>query len=239
MCRVIRTFFVPRRYEPTQAACLEGKSIIASFYRTKGKRWFDIVMASLLLFILATPMVVIAIVVRAMLGRPTLFRQQRPGHEGRPFTILKFRTMLEAIDATGNTLPDEQRLTPLGRVLRTTSLDELPELWNVVLGDMSLVGPRPLMMEYLPRYSAEQRRRHDVLPGITGLAQVRGRNALSWDEKFAYDLEYVDSVSLRGDIGILAATLSSVIRREGISASGHATMPEFLGSLGPIEVEEG
>lgn len=162
-------------------------------------------------------------------GWPPLFVQERPGLHGRPFRILKFRTMTDARDAQGNLLPDAERMTALGRFLRATSLDELPELWNVLVGDMSLVGPRPLLMRYLGRYTREQMRRHDMPPGITGWAQINGRNALTWDEKFALDLEYVDRWSLLLDAKILALTVKKVLVREGISAEGEATMPEFTG----------
>lgn len=162
-------------------------------------------------------------------GAPVLFRQQRPGRHGRPFVIYKFRTMRELRDTEGRLLPDAQRLTHLGRFLRATSLDELPELFNVLKGEMSLVGPRPLLMEYLERYTPEQARRHEVKPGITGWAQVHGRNAITWEEKFKLDVWYVDHHSLGLDLKILWLTLVKVLRREGISASGHATMPEFQG----------
>jgi lipopolysaccharide/colanic/teichoic acid biosynthesis glycosyltransferase len=164
------------------------------------------------------------------MGPPVFFRQLRPGLHGRPFRVVKFRTMADARDARGGLLPDAARLTAVGRVLRATSLDELPQLWNVLRGELSLVGPRPLLMQYLPRYSPEQARRHDVLPGVTGWAQVHGRNALSWEDKFALDVWYVDHWSPWLDLRILAATLLHVARREGISQPGHATMPEFLGT---------
>jgi len=171
----------------------------------------------------------IALAVRLRLGVPVLFRQRRPGLHGQPFTLLKFRTMTGARDAAGNLLPDAERLTPLGRFLRATSLDELPELLNVLKGEMSLVGPRPLLLEYLTRYTPEQARRHDVRPGITGWAQVNGRNALSWEHKFALDVWYVDHVSLGLDLKILVLTALRVLARQGISQPGHATMEEFLG----------
>jgi lipopolysaccharide/colanic/teichoic acid biosynthesis glycosyltransferase len=168
--------------------------------------------------------------IRATLGSPVLFRQERPGLGGRPFRVVKFRTMREAAGPDGAPLPDEARLTPLGRALRATSIDELPQLWNVLRGDLSLVGPRPLLMRYLPRYTPEQARRHDVLPGITGWAQVNGRNAISWEEKFALDLWYVDHWTLGLDLRILIMTVARVFQRSGISRDGHATMPEFMGS---------
>jgi lipopolysaccharide/colanic/teichoic acid biosynthesis glycosyltransferase len=186
----------------------------------------------LLLVILTAPLSIpaacaLALVIRLKLGSPVLFAQVRPGLHGRPFTMIKFRTMSDARDARGELLPDADRLTRFGRVLRATSLDELPELWNVVTGDMSLVGPRPLLMEYLPHYSPDQARRHAVRPGITGWAQVNGRNAISWEEKFALDVWYVDNHSLQLDMRILWRTLVSVLRRHGISADGEATMPKF------------
>lgn len=192
------------------------------------KRVVDIVVSGVGLLLGAPIMGAIALAVRRNLGSPVLFRQLRPGRHGRPFELVKFRTMRSLRDADGVD-SDAERLTPLGRRLRSTSLDELPTLWNVFRGDMSLVGPRPLLMEYLERYSPEQNRRHEVRPGVTGLAQVRGRNALSWDQKFAADVEYVDNVGPRLDARILFATLSSVLRRTGISAPGEATMPVFRG----------
>jgi lipopolysaccharide/colanic/teichoic acid biosynthesis glycosyltransferase len=164
------------------------------------------------------------------MGRPIFFRQQRPGRFVKPFWLLKFRTMSDRRGAGGKLLPDADRLTRIGRMLRATSLDELPQLWNVLRGDISLVGPRPLLMQYLPRYSPEQARRHDVMPGLTGWAQINGRNALTWQEKFALDTWYVDNWSLMLDFSILAKTLLRVLRRDGISSQGHATMPEFMGS---------
>ena len=180
--------------------------------------------------LLAPIILSVAAFVALFLGRPVLFRQLRPGRHGVPFSIVKFRTMRDASDALGQALPDAFRLTRFGRFLRATSLDELPGLWNVLTGDMSLVGPRPLLVEYLPLYSPEQRRRHDVRPGMTGWAQVNGRNALSWEEKFALDVWYVDNRSLWLDIKILGLTVRKVLVREGISAAGEATMPRFTGS---------
>lgn len=193
------------------------------------KRGMDVVAGGVLLIVLAPLLVCLALVVRLRLGRPVLFRQQRPGRNGRPFTLLKFRTMTDERDASGRPLPDERRLTRLGRFLRRTSLDELPELVNVVRGDMSLVGPRPLLMEYLPLYTPEQRRRHEVRPGITGWTQVNGRNALTWDEKFRLDVWYVDHRSLRLDLRILVRTVVEVARGEGVSHPGIATMERFRG----------
>ncbi len=175
----------------------------------------------------APVLALVAALVRIKLGSPVLFRQRRPGRRGVIFELVKFRTMRDAADASGRPLPDAERLTPFGRWLRASSLDELPELWNVLRGDMSLVGPRPLLVEYLPRYSERQARRHEVRPGITGLAQVMGRNALTWQEKFEWDVRYVDTRSFWLDLKILALTLKAVIFREGISARGEATMPEF------------
>ena len=194
------------------------------------KRLFDFSAAALGLLLLALPLLVLTLLVRRKLGRPAFFRQTRPGLHGRPFQMVKFRTMTDARGPDGALLPDADRLTPFGRFLRGSSLDELPELWNVLRGDMSLVGPRPLLMEYLPLYTPEQARRHAVRPGITGWAQVNGRNALSWEEKFALDVWYVDHQSLALDISILWRTVRKVLVREGISAAGEATMPRFDGS---------
>jgi sugar transferase EpsL len=194
------------------------------------KRSADIIIATFALIVLSPLIAIVALLVRLKLGSPILFRQERPGLNGRPFTLVKFRTMLDARDAGGRLRPDAERLTGFGRWLRATSLDELPELWNVIKGDMSLVGPRPLLMHYLPLYSLEQARRHDVRPGITGWAQINGRNAISWDEKFALDVWYVDNWSLGLDAKILVSSLLSVLSRHGISAEGAATMPEFTGS---------
>lgn len=195
------------------------------------KRCIDVVGAAIALILLSPLLVVLAVIVRCKLGSPVLFRQQRPGLRGRPFQMLKFRTMTDDTDEHGGLLPDSERLTRLGRFLRSTSLDELPELFNVLRGEMSLVGPRPLLTEYLDRYTPEQARRHDVRPGITGWAQINGRNAISWDKKFELDIWYVDNRNLWFDIGILARTAWKVIIRDGISAESHATMPEFLGEL--------
>ena len=194
------------------------------------KRVFDVVVSAIALVALAPVMGLIALAVWRMMGRPVLFRHVRPGLHGKPFVMYKFRTMRDLRDAEGKLLPNEARLTPFGRWLRSTSLDELPELLNVLRGEMSLVGPRPLLMEYLDRYTPEQARRHEVKPGITGWAQIHGRNNLSWDERFKLDVWYVDNWSLWLDVKILWRTLWVVLRREGISAQGHATMPEFRGS---------
>jgi lipopolysaccharide/colanic/teichoic acid biosynthesis glycosyltransferase len=194
------------------------------------KRAFDVVAAAATLAILAAPMLAIAGAVRICLGKPVLFTQLRPGRHGIPFRLIKFRTMREAVDAEGRALPDEERLTRLGQFLRAASLDELPELWNVLRGDMSLVGPRPLLMEYLPLYTPEQARRHGVRPGITGWAQVNGRNSLSWEEKFELDVWYVDHASFWLDLKIIALTVWKTLRCDGINQAGHATMPDFMGS---------
>lgn len=196
------------------------------------KRAFDVALTLPALAVLSPVYAFVAMAVRANVGSPVIFRQQRPGKDGRPFTLFKFRTMRDARDANGALLPDARRLTRLGAFLRATSLDELPELINVLRGEMSLVGPRPLLMEYLPLYSAEQRRRHDVRPGVTGWAQVNGRNALTWREKFALDVEYVDRASFALDLRILMLTVVSVVRSEGISHSGHVTMQPFRGGNG-------
>lgn len=194
------------------------------------KRAFDIVVSALGLAVSWPVMLIVALAVRIALGRPVLFRQLRPGLGGRPFLLLKFRTMLDTCDRQGNPIFDEERLTPFGAFLRSTSLDELPQLWNVFRGDMSIVGPRPLMMQYLERYSPEQSRRHEVKPGVTGWAQVNGRNSVSWSEKLAMDVWYVDNRSFLLDLRILWRTVRGVITREGISSSGSATMPEFMGN---------
>jgi sugar transferase EpsL len=196
------------------------------------KRMFDLAAASVVLAVLLLPMLAIALAVRLCLGKPVFFVQPRPGLHGVPFPLIKFRTMRDIFGADGEPLPEEQRLTRLGRFLRRTSLDELPELWNVLRGEMSLVGPRPLLMEYLPLYTPEQARRHDVRPGLTGWAQINGRNAISWEEKFALDLWYVDHHSLLVDLRILGATLIKVIRSEGISPADREIMERFRGSPG-------
>jgi lipopolysaccharide/colanic/teichoic acid biosynthesis glycosyltransferase len=195
------------------------------------KRIFDICVSLFALFILCPILLLTMLLIRIKLGSPVFFRQQRPGLHGRSFEMIKFRTMTDAKDMSGNLLPDSDRLTPYGRFLRSTSIDELPELWNVLKGDMSIVGPRPLLMEYLPLYSPEQKRRHDVRPGITGWAQINGRNAISWDEKFAFDIWYVDSQSFKLDIKIIGLTLRQVLYRTGINAAGSATMPRFNGNI--------
>ena len=194
------------------------------------KRLFDVLVAGAALVALSPLILATAIAVRLAMGSPVLFRQVRPGLGGRPFKLVKFRTMLNAVDASGKPLSDAERLTRFGRFLRASSLDELPQLWNVLRGDMSLVGPRPLLMQYLPLYSAEQARRHEVRPGLTGWSQVNGRNALGWDEKFDLDVWYVDNRSFALDLKILLKTALQLLRPRGVSAAGHDTMPEFRGS---------
>ena len=194
------------------------------------KRLFDLLLTIPGVILISPLLAVLAVLVRIYLGAPVIFRQRRPGYRGEIFTLYKFRSMRDATDSNGKPLPDSERLTRLGRFLRALSLDELPELWNVLKGELSLVGPRPLLIEYLPLYSAEQARRHDVLPGITGWAQVNGRNTLSWQDKFRLDVWYVDHWSLWLDIRILALTFLKVICREGISAAGTATAPLFTGN---------
>lgn len=194
------------------------------------KRTFDFICALLGLLVLLPCILVVALFIRRKLGSPVFFRQTRPGKDGKPFQMVKFRTMLDATDKQGNPLPDEQRMTPFGAFLRSTSLDELPELWNVLKGDMSLVGPRPLLMEYLPLYSQEQYRRHEVRPGVTGWAQINGRNAISWEDKFRLDVWYVDNQSFWLDLKILFLTVKKVVVRDGISGEGEATMSKFTGS---------
>lgn len=194
------------------------------------KRTFDFLVALCALIVLSPVLLVVSVWVAVALGRPVLFRQVRPSKDGKPFRMCKFRSMTDGRDKDGNLLPDSERLTRFGKFLRSSSLDELPGLWNVLKGDMSLVGPRPLLMAYLPLYSPEQARRHEVRPGITGWAQVNGRNAISWDDKFRLDVWYVDNQSFWLDIRILLLTVKKVFARDGISAAGEATMPAFTGS---------
>lgn len=194
------------------------------------KRATDILLGSALLIMALPLMLLVGAVVFASLGRPVFFTQLRPGLQGRPFSLVKFRTMTEAVGNDGRNLPDDKRLGRIGRFLRQHSLDELPELWNVIRGEMSLVGPRPLLPEYLPLYSKVQSRRHDVKPGLTGMAQVYGRNALSWEEKFALDVWYVDHRDLTLDLKLIALTILQVFRPRGVSMAGHATMPPFTGN---------
>ena len=193
------------------------------------KRLFDIVASLTALVLLSPVLLIVALLVRRKLGSPVLFRQVRPGLHGKPFEMIKFRTMRDAFDENGKPLPDSERITPFGRFLRSTSLDELPELWNVLKGDMSVVGPRPLLMKYLPLYTEEQLKRHEVRPGVTGWAQVNGRNALSWEKKFELDVWYVHNHSLYLDIKIIILTLRKVLCREGINGAGEATMSPFKG----------
>ncbi|MDP1315537.1 sugar transferase [Acinetobacter lwoffii] len=194
------------------------------------KRVLDIAIASTALVLLSPVYALVAYKVKKNLGSPVLFRQVRPGLHGKPFEMIKFRTMKDAVDEKGNPLPDSERLTPFGKMLRATSLDEMPELWNVIKGDMSIVGPRPLLMEYLPLYNAEQAKRHNVRPGITGHAQVNGRNAISWEKKFELDTWYVEHQSLLLDFKIMLKTIQKVIAKDDISAEGEATMSKFTGS---------
>ena len=194
------------------------------------KRVFDIVASGVALLLLLPVILVVAIQIRRKLGAPVLFRQIRPGKDGKPFQMIKFRTMKDAVDSAGNPLPDAERITPFGQFLRASSLDELPELWNVLKGEMSLVGPRPLLTEYLPLYSKEQYRRHEVRPGVTGWAQVNGRNAISWEDKFNLDVWYVDNQSFLLDLKILFLTVKKVLVRDGISGEGEATMSKFTGN---------
>jgi sugar transferase EpsL len=201
-------------------------------YSSFGKRLLDLVIAILALTMLAPLLGLVALLVRTKLGRPILFRQRRAGLGGVPFTLFKFRTMNDARDAEGELLPDEERLTRFGRVLRATSLDELPELINVLKSEMSLVGPRPLLLKYLELYTPEQFRRHKTLPGITGWAQINGRNAVTWEQKFEMDVWYVDNRSFQLDLKIIALTILKIVLREGISQAGHATAQEFKGSIG-------
>lgn len=195
-----------------------------------GKRLFDVLASSVMVLVLGPVWIFLSLLIHNRLGSPVLFRQTRPGLHGKPFQMVKFRTMRDAIGVDGQPLPDSERMTPFGSFLRSASLDELPELWNVLKGDMSLVGPRPLLMEYLPLYSPEQARRHEVRPGVTGWAQINGRNALSWEEKFRLDVWYVDNRSFWLDLKILALTVKKVFVREGISAAGEVTAAKFTGS---------
>ena len=195
------------------------------------KRLLDIIIASIALILLSPLYAFVAYKVKKNLGSPVLFRQVRPGLHGKPFEMIKFRTMKDAVDEQGNPLPDSERLTPFGQMLRSTSLDEMPELWNVIKGDMSIVGPRPLLMEYLPLYSPEQAKRHDVRPGMTGHAQVNGRNAIGWEEKFKLDTWYVEHQSTLLDFKIMFKTVHKVLAKDDISAEGDATMPKFTGNM--------
>lgn len=202
------------------------------------KRIIDVVLSGLALLVLSPVYLLLAILVRTKLGSPVMFSQERPGRDGKVFRMYKFRSMTDARDANGSLLPDEARLTHFGAALRATSLDELPELWNIFKGDMSIVGPRPLLVRYLPRYNERQRHRHDVRPGLTGWAQVNGRNAISWEQKFEYDVEYVEKESFWFDLKIICMTVSKVLHRSGISQEGNATMAEFMGTEEPERVKE-
>ena len=199
-------------------------------YKKFIKRFLDFILSLMALIILSPILLIIYILVRIKLGKPAIFKQERPGKNEKIFTLYKFRTMTDEKDKDGKLLPDEKRLTKFGKILRSTSLDELPELVNILKGDMSIVGPRPLLVEYLPLYNEEQKRRHEVRPGLTGLAQVSGRNSLSWEEKFKDDVYYVDHISLWKDIKIILKTVGKVLKREGISQEGNATMEYFTGN---------
>lgn len=199
------------------------------------KRPQDMLCALLALIVLSPILFITAFLVRVKLGSPVIFKQERPGLNGKIFTLYKFRTMTDERDSEGNLLPDEVRLTKFGKLLRSTSLDELPELLNILFGDIAVIGPRPLLVEYLPRYNAEQRRRHEVRPGLSGLAQVNGRNAISWEDKFKYDIQYVDHVTFLGDWKIIFQTILNVIKRDGINSETAATMEVFMGTEEKVE----
>jgi sugar transferase EpsL len=209
-----------------------------TFYQARGKRWLDLAFALPMLILLSPLLASLAIVIRWKLGSPVLFRQKRPGKLGRIFTIYKFRSMTDETDSNGNPLPDDRRLGRFGQFLRASSLDELPELWNIVQGTMSFVGPRPLMTEYLSRYSPTQARRHEVPAGITGWAQINGRNTISWEQKFEFDVWYVEHQCFSLDLKILFLTFYKVLKRDDISADGHATMPKFMGTELPVDVKK-
>jgi lipopolysaccharide/colanic/teichoic acid biosynthesis glycosyltransferase len=200
------------------------------FYEKYIKRLLDVLLSAVALIILSPVLLIVAILVRIKLGSPVIFHQQRPGYKGKIFGLCKFRSMTDERDENGELKPDEIRLTKFGKALRSTSLDELPELWNILKGDMSLIGPRPLLVRYLERYNEHQLRRHEVRPGLTGLAQVNGRNTVSWEERFNYDVQYVDNVTFLGDCKIILKTVLTVFKREGISSGTSATMEEFMGT---------
>ena len=199
-------------------------------YKNCLKRVMDFVLSLMAIIVLSPVLLIVAVLVRTKLGSPVLFTQERPGKDEKIFKLYKFRTMTDEKDEHGELLPDEVRLTKFGKMIRSTSLDELPELFNILKGDMSIIGPRPLLVRYLPRYNAEQRRRHEVRPGLSGLAQVNGRNAISWEDKFKYDVEYVDHVTFLGDWKIILQTVWNVLKRDGISSETSVTMEEFMGS---------
>lgn len=205
------------------------------FYEKYVKRLQDILLSLIALIVLSPVLLVTALLVRVKLGSPVIFKQKRPGLNGEIFTLYKFRTMTDAKDQDGNLLPDEVRLTKFGKLLRSTSLDELPELLNILFGDIAVIGPRPLLVEYLPRYNVEQARRHEVRPGLSGLAQVNGRNAISWEDKFKYDVEYVDHITFLGDWKIIFQTIRNVLKRDGISSDKSATMEVFMGTEEKVE----
>ncbi len=199
-------------------------------YKRCIKRWLDFLLSLCGILVLSPVLLIVAVLVRVKLGSPVLFRQERPGRYEKIFTLYKFRTMTDERDEAGNLLPDDRRLTGFGKMLRSTSLDELPELFNILKGDMSVIGPRPLLVRYLPRYNEFQRQRHNVRPGLTGLAQINGRNAITWEEKFAYDVEYVKHLTFAMDVRIFIGTIRAVVKREGISSETNATMEEFMGN---------
>lgn len=198
-------------------------------YRKIWKRWIDFVLSFLAIVVLSPVFLIVSILVRKQLGRPVIFKQKRPGKNEKIFEMYKFRTMTDSRDSKGNLLPDEKRLTPFGKKLRSTSLDELPELFNILKGDMSIVGPRPLLVKYLPLYNKRQKKRHKVRPGFTGLAQINGRNAISWEEKFEWDVRYVENITFMGDLKIILKTVKTVLSHEGINSETSATMEEFRG----------
>ncbi len=216
-----------------------GKHVFYGPYERFVKRFMDMILSLVAIILLSPVMIITAVLVRIRLGSPVLFTQDRPGLNEKVFKLYKFRSMTDKKDASGRLLPDEDRLPEFGRKLRATSLDELPELFNIFKGDMSIVGPRPLLVKYLPRYNKHQARRHEVRPGFTGLAQVHGRNSISWEEKFDWDVKYVDKITFMGDLKIILDTVMTVFKREGISAEGSATMEEFLGSKEETEETSG